>query len=61
LHRRLGELDPSRRYVVTCHHGPRAIRACELLAEAGFERLEVLEGGLDAWSIEVDPSVPRYG
>jgi molybdopterin/thiamine biosynthesis adenylyltransferase/rhodanese-related sulfurtransferase len=60
LHRRLGELDPSRRYVVTCHHGPRAVRACELLAD-GFERLEVLEGGLDAWSIEVDPSVPRYG
>ncbi|HEX5788376.1 MAG TPA: molybdopterin-synthase adenylyltransferase MoeB [Woeseiaceae bacterium] len=61
LPRRLGELDPSRRYVVTCHHGPRAVRACELLADAGFERLEVLEGGLDAWSIEVDPSVPRYG
>ena len=58
---RLGELDPSHRYVVTCHHGPRAERACHLLADAGFERLEVLKGGLDAWSVEVDPGVARYG
>lgn len=58
---RYGELDPAKRWVVTCHHGPRALRACELLAEAGFGRLEVLEGGLDAWACEVDPSVARYG
>ncbi len=58
---RIGELDARRRYVVTCHHGPRAVRACQLLADAGFERLEVLEGGLDAWAAEVDPSVARYG
>jgi len=58
---RLGELDASRRYVVTCHHGPRAFRACEILSDAGFERLEVLAGGIDAWSVEVDPDVPRYG
>jgi adenylyltransferase/sulfurtransferase len=58
---RLDELDPSRRYVVTCHHGPRAERACRLLKGAGFARLEVLEGGLDAWAVEIDPSVARYG
>jgi sulfur-carrier protein adenylyltransferase/sulfurtransferase len=58
---RIGELDAAKRYVVTCHHGPRAVRACQLLADAGFERLEVLEGGLDAWAVEVDPSVARYG
>jgi sulfur-carrier protein adenylyltransferase/sulfurtransferase len=58
---RIGELDPAQRYVVTCHHGPRAVRACQLLAAAGFERLEVLEGGLDAWSVEIDPTVARYG
>jgi sulfur-carrier protein adenylyltransferase/sulfurtransferase len=58
---RIGELDAAKRYVVTCHHGPRAVRACQLLADAGFDRLEVLEGGLDAWAVEVDPSVARYG
>jgi adenylyltransferase/sulfurtransferase len=58
---RIGELDPAQRYVVTCHHGPRAVHACRLLAAAGFDRLEVLEGGLDAWAVEVDPSVARYG
>ena len=58
---RIDELNPSHRFVVTCHHGPRAERACQLLAEAGFERLEVLKGGLDAWSVEVDPGVARYG
>ncbi len=58
---RLGELDSAHRYVVTCHHGPRAFRACEILSGAGFRKLEVLAGGIDAWSVEIDPSVPRYG
>jgi sulfur-carrier protein adenylyltransferase/sulfurtransferase len=58
---RMGELDASRRYVVTCHHGPRAARACELLAEHGFSALEVLDGGLDAWALEIDPDIARYG
>jgi sulfur-carrier protein adenylyltransferase/sulfurtransferase len=58
---RISELDARRRYVVTCHHGPRAVRACQLLAGQGFARLSVLDGGLDAWALAVDPSLPRYG
>lgn len=61
LQARLDELDPSRRYVVTCHHGPRSVDAYYLLRAAGFARLDILDGGLDAWSVDVDPSVPRYG
>lgn len=61
LAERIEELDRRQRYVVTCHHGPRAIEACRMLSEAGFPAPQLLEGGLDAWSLEVDPDVPRYG
>jgi sulfur-carrier protein adenylyltransferase/sulfurtransferase len=46
--------------VVHCHHGVRSARACALLAERGFRRLENLRGGIDAWSLSVDASVARY-
>lgn len=46
--------------VVHCHHGPRSARACELLLAAGFEDVSNLVGGIEAWSLTVDPSVPRY-
>jgi adenylyltransferase/sulfurtransferase len=46
--------------VVHCHHGMRSASACGLLAERGFRRLENLTGGIDAWSLTVDPDVPRY-
>ena len=61
LAERLHELDVQHRYVVTCQHGPRAIEACRVLAGAGFPEPLVLAGGVDAWSVEVDPKVPRYG
>jgi len=57
---RLAELDASRETVLYCHHGHRSMRALEFLREAGFQRLKNLRGGIDAWSLEVDPSVPRY-
>jgi adenylyltransferase/sulfurtransferase len=46
--------------VAHCHHGARSARACALLAERGFRRLENLRGGIEAWSLTVDPAVPRY-
>jgi adenylyltransferase/sulfurtransferase len=46
--------------IALCHHGGRSARACALLAERGFSRLENLVGGIDAWSLSVDASVPRY-
>jgi adenylyltransferase/sulfurtransferase len=49
-----------RRVVVHCHHGPRSTRACEILLAQGFERVENLTGGIEAWSVSVDPTVPRY-
>jgi adenylyltransferase/sulfurtransferase len=56
----LSTLDPSRAYVTMCHHGVRSRMAAEFLRERGMTRVANLSGGIDAWSGEVDPSVPRY-
>jgi adenylyltransferase/sulfurtransferase len=57
---RLGELDSAREVVLYCHHGVRSMAALQELRRAGFRRLRSLRGGIEAWSLEVDPSVPRY-
>jgi adenylyltransferase/sulfurtransferase len=57
---RVGELDPALPWVVFCHHGPRSLHATQWLRAQGFPRVVSLAGGIDAWSREVDPSVPRY-
>ncbi len=49
-----------RRVVVHCHHGMRSARACEILRSRGFQRVENLAGGIEAWSLTVDPGVRRY-
>lgn len=46
--------------VFYCHHGMRSRSAAERFLADGFTRVYNLEGGIDAWSREVDPSVPRY-
>ena len=43
-----------------CHHGGRSQRAAEHFLALGFRNVANLAGGIDAWSQEVDPSVPRY-
>jgi adenylyltransferase/sulfurtransferase len=62
LGERLQELDAwrDRDVVVLCHHGGRSERACRLLRGAGFERVSSLDGGIEAWSLTVDPNVARY-
>jgi adenylyltransferase/sulfurtransferase len=46
--------------VVYCHHGVRSAHAIAFLEEKGFSGLVNLTGGIDRWSREADPSVPRY-
>jgi adenylyltransferase/sulfurtransferase len=46
--------------VVYCHHGVRSARALETLEKAGFTRARHLTGGIDAWSVQVDPELARY-
>ena len=46
--------------VFICHHGLRSQTAAEQILQRGFRNVYNLRGGIDAWSTEVDPSVPRY-
>lgn len=46
--------------VVYCHHGVRSMRVAEWLAERGLNGVVNLQGGIDAWSIDVAPEIPRY-
>jgi len=59
---KLSELDSTKELVVHCRTGKRSLQAIELLRQAGFSsaRLVNLEGGIDAWARDVDPSMPRY-
>lgn len=60
LQQRTPALDAQAEYVVICHHGGRSAMAAQWLRSQGFARVANLEGGIDAWSLEVDASVPRY-
>jgi len=57
---RLAELPGHGEIVTLCHHGPRSLKAREILKGAGFSSVRSLAGGIDAWSREVDDTVPRY-
>lgn len=57
---RLSELDPKREIVVVCHHGIRSAQVAGYLSSIGFERVLNLSGGIDAWSVSVDPTLARY-
>ncbi|MGI9088427.1 MAG: molybdopterin-synthase adenylyltransferase MoeB [Chthoniobacterales bacterium] len=57
---RLQELPRTSEVVIHCHSGVRSAHAVELLQAAGFDKVFNLAGGIDAWSEEIDPSVPRY-
>jgi molybdopterin/thiamine biosynthesis adenylyltransferase/rhodanese-related sulfurtransferase len=60
LESRLSELPRSGALILQCHSGGRSEHAVRLLQEAGFQNAFNLVGGIDAWSVEIDPDVPRY-
>jgi rhodanese-related sulfurtransferase len=47
-------------FVFVCHHGVRSLDAAAYFLGHGFENVRSMEGGIDAWSVRVDPSLPRY-
>jgi rhodanese-related sulfurtransferase len=57
---RIAEIGADRTVVVMCHSGGRSRRVAEFLAQNGFSEVFNLKGGIDAWSTEIDPQVPRY-
>jgi rhodanese-related sulfurtransferase len=62
LQDRVAELHAARnqRVVVHCHHGGRSLRVARWLRSQGFDQAQSLAGGIDAWSQQVDPGIPRY-
>ncbi len=52
--------DPEERIVIHCHHGMRSAQATGFLRHFGMHRVWSMAGGIEAWSVEIDPSVPRY-
>ena len=59
---RIDELEAARdeAVVVYCHHGIRSKSGAAILEAAGYTNVVSLRGGIDAWSIVIDPKVPRY-
>ena len=59
---RLAELEPHRhkRIVVHCHHGGRSLKVTMWLRGQGFTQAQNMTGGIEAWALLVDTSLPRY-
>ena len=56
----VGMLDRNAEFAVLCHHGIRSAHAAEIMVRLGFANVWNVEGGIDAWARDVDPSMPRY-
>ena len=54
------ELDDETPIVCICHHGARSANVAMFLESLGFKQVFNLQGGIDAWSRQVDPAVPTY-
>lgn len=59
---RVAELQSLRdsRLIVHCHHGVRSLDVVHWLRSQGFAGAQSMRGGIDRWSLEIDPSLPRY-
>jgi rhodanese-related sulfurtransferase len=60
LPERLHDIPRERDIVVLCHHGMRSEMAGNFLLAQGYQRVSHMVGGIDRWSVEIDPTVPRY-
>jgi rhodanese-related sulfurtransferase len=56
----LARLSHDSEIIAICHHGMRSADATNFLLQQGFTKVKNLVGGIDAWSIQVDGTVPRY-
>lgn len=60
LPERIAEFAPQQHIALLCHHGMRSQQACLFMEQYGFDNLYNVSGGIDAWSLICDSSVPRY-
>jgi len=54
------DFDKEAEIVLQCHSGGRSMQAAQFLQRLGFKNVANLKGGIDAWSVQIDPTVPRY-
>lgn len=54
------QFDTEAETIVMCHHGMRSAQMCQWLRQQGFTHVKNLIGGIDAYSVQVDASTPRY-
>lgn len=54
------QLDPHTETLVLCHHGVRSAQMCQWLIQQGFTKVKNIAGGIDAYSLRVDPAIERY-
>lgn len=59
VHKRLDEFEGSR-IVVHCHHGMRSMQVVHWMRQNGFPDAQSMQGGIAAWSQEIDSSIPQY-
>jgi rhodanese-related sulfurtransferase len=52
--------NPEAETIVICHHGIRSAQMCQWLLTNGFTQVKNVAGGIDAYSVVVDPNIPRY-
>jgi rhodanese-related sulfurtransferase len=52
--------DPHQETLVLCHHGMRSAQMCRWLVSRGFTQVKNITGGIEAYAVLVDPSLPRY-
>ncbi|MGF6273713.1 rhodanese-related sulfurtransferase [Massilia sp. UYP11] len=57
---RVSEIDDDREVVCICHHGARSMNVAAFLERNGFSNVTNLTGGIHAWAVQVDPSMPKY-
>ena len=60
LPQRFTDLDPNVQYYIHCKSGVRSMKALRFLRDQGFKYVKSVKGGINGWSDEVDPSVPKY-
>lgn len=62
IQERIGELEDlrSEEIIVYCHHGMRSLQVASWLSQNGFTNVKSMQGGIDAWSCEIDDTKPRY-
>jgi rhodanese-related sulfurtransferase len=58
--RAFNELDEDSPILVLCHHGARSLSVAVWLRNQGFAQAQSIAGGIDAWSRQIDPTIPRY-